>query len=353
MTLRADKLETTLWVGVGVGFLVLIYFLGPILTPFLAGAILAYILNPGVNCLERKKLPRWAGAMVMVLALIVGLLMLALILAPLIQKQATQLSLHLPDMLAKLNEVLAPRIKEWFGWDIAFDADSLKTLISEHWQSSDGLSARIFASLKLGGLALAGIVGNLLLIPLVLFYLLEEWPRLIASVESAIPRRWHDMVTGFAGEIDTVLAQFLRGQVAVMILLSIYYSIALWLGGVDFALPIGIITGGLVFVPYLGFATGLALALIVALLQPEMSHALIGVAVAFGVGQVLEGFFLTPKIVGKRIGLHPLAVVFALLAFGQIFGFVGVLLALPASAILLVALRHLGRTYFDSPFYKG
>jgi predicted PurR-regulated permease PerM len=353
MNLRAEQLETALWTGVGLAFLVLLYFLGPILTPFLAGAILAYILNPGVNFLAHKKLPRWIGALLMVLALLVGLLLLVLIVAPLIQRQAAQLSLHLPDMLAKLNDVAAPRIKEWFGWEIAFDAESIKKLISEHWQSSDGLSARIFASLRLGGLALAGIVGNLLLIPLVLFYLLDEWPRLLAVLDSAIPRRWHELVTGFAGEIDSVLAQFLRGQIAVMILLSLYYSIALWIGGVDFALPIGVVTGGLVFVPYLGFATGLALALIVAVLQPDMSHALIAVAVVFGCGQVLEGFFLTPRIVGKRIGLHPLAVVFALLAFGQIFGFFGVLLALPASAIFLVALRRLGRVYFDSPFYKS
>jgi predicted PurR-regulated permease PerM len=353
MTLRSEQLQTALWAGVGLAFLVLIYLLGPILTPFLAGAILAYILNPGVNCLERKKLPRWAGAILMVLGLLVGLLMLVIIVAPLIQRQATQLSLHLPDMLAKLNEVVAPRLKAWFGWEMQFDAESIKTLISEHWQSSDGISARIFASLRLGGLALAGIVANLLLIPLVLFYLLVDWPRLLATLDRAIPRRWHDLVAGFAGEIDTVLAQFLRGQIAVMILLALYYSIALWLGGVDFALAIGIVTGGLVFVPYLGFATGLALALIVALLQPDMSHALIAVAVVFGCGQVLEGFFLTPRIVGKRIGLHPLAVVFALLAFGQIFGFFGVLLALPASAVLLVCLRHLGRTYFDSPFYKS
>lgn len=352
MTLRSDQLQTALWVGVGLLFLALIYVLRPILTPFLAGAILAYIFNPGVNFLARKKVPRWAGAILMVLALLVGLLLLVLIVAPLIQRQATQLSLHLPDMLARLNEVAAPRIKTWFGWEMQFDAESIKKLISEHWQSSDGLSERVFASLKLGGLALAGLIGNLLLIPLVLFYLLDDWPRMIATLDRAIPRRWHATVAGFAAEIDSVLAEFLRGQVAVMILLSLYYSLALWVGGVDFALPIGIITGGLVFVPYLGFATGLGLALIVAVLQPNFSHALIAVAVAFGIGQVLESFFLTPRIVGKRIGLHPLAVVFALLAFGQVFGFFGVLLALPASAVLLVALRRLGRTYFDSPFYK-
>jgi predicted PurR-regulated permease PerM len=343
MPLRSDQLQTLLWAGLGLAFLVLVYYLSPILTPFLAGAILAYILNPGVNFLERRHVPRWAGASLMVLALIVGLLLLVLIVAPLISKQVNQLYQHLPELMAKLNEVVAPRLKGWFGWDIQFDFESIKTYLAEQWQSSDGLSTRLFSSLKLGGLALAGIVGTLVLIPLVLFYLLEEWPRIIASLGEAVPRRWNEQVSGFAREIDSVLAEFLRGQLAVMGLLITYYSFALWIGGVDFALPIGIVTGGLVFVPYLGFSTGLLLALVVAGLQPNVAHALIAVGVVFGCGQVLEGFFLTPKIVGKRIGLHPLAVVFALLAFGQIFGFFGVLLALPASAMLLVALRRLDR----------
>jgi len=353
MPLRSDQLQTLLWAGLGLAFLVLVYYLSPILTPFLAGAILAYILNPGVNFLERRRVPRWAGASLMVLALLIVVLLLVLIVAPLISKQVNQLYQHLPQLMAKLNEVVAPRLKGWFGWDIQFDFENIKTYLAEQWQSADGLSARLFSSLKLGGLALAGIIGTLVLIPLVLFYLLEEWPRLIAAIGQTIPRRWNEQVSGFAREIDSVLAQFLRGQLAVMGLLIAYYSLALWIGGVDFALPIGIVTGGLVFVPYLGFSTGLLLALIVAGLQPNVAHALIAVGVVFGFGQVLESFFLTPKIVGNRIGLHPLAVVFALLAFGQVFGFFGVLLALPASAMLLVALRRLTRAYFASSFYKA
>jgi len=353
MPLRPEQQQTLLWAGLALAFAILIYFLSPILTPFLAGAIFAYILNPGVNWLERRRLPRTAGASLMVLAMLIGVLLLVLIVAPLISKQANQLYQHVPGFLAKLNEVVAPRLKTWFDWDMQFDFETIKTYLAEHWQSSDGIGARIFSSLKLGGLALAGLVGNLVLIPLVLFYLLEEWPRLIGAIGQAVPRRWATQVEGFAREIDSVLAEFLRGQLAVMGLLILYYSIALRLGGVDFALPIGIITGGLVFVPYLGFGTGLTLALIVAALQPNIAHALIAVGVVFGFGQLLESFFLTPKIVGKRIGLHPLAVVFALLAFGQIFGFFGVLLALPASAMLLVALRRLMRVYLDSSFYKA
>lgn len=350
MPLREEKLQTLMWAALGLAFLVLIYYLSPILTPFLAGAIFAYILNPGVNWLESKKVPRVIGAALMVAALLVAVLLMILIVGPLVGKQLHQLYEHVPGLLAKLEEVVAPRLHAW-GWEVQFDADSIKNFISEQWQSTDGLSSRILTSLRLGGLALVGVVANVVLIPLVLFYLLEDWPLLINSIDNAIPRRWHAQVRDIAQEIDSVLAEFLRGQTAVMGLLILYYSFALWIGGLDFALPIGLITGGLVFVPYLGFGTGLTIALLVALLQGNVTHALIVVAVVFGIGQVLESFFLTPRIVGKRIGLHPLAVVFALLAFGQIFGFFGVLLALPASAILLVGLRHLKALYLASPFY--
>ena len=352
MPLRQEQLQTASWLAMAAAGVWLLWLLSPILTPFLAGAILAYMLNPGVDRLARRRVPRAVGALVMIVLLLVLLLALLLIVAPLIRKQVAELSLHVPGFLQILDEWLAPRLKVWFGWDVHFDVASIKAMIAAQWQESDGLVERALASLKLGGLALAGAIGNLLLIPLVLFYLLADWPDLIARLDRAVPRRWHAAVRQAAGEIDAVLAEFLRGQLAVMGLLALYYTAALWLGGIDFALPIGIVTGGLVFVPYLGFAAGLMLALIVAALQLNGVHSLLVVAGVFAFGQILESFFLTPRIVGNRIGLHPLAVVFALLAFGQVFGFFGVLLALPASAMLLVGLRHLNRAYFDSDFYR-
>jgi len=350
--IRPEQLQTAWWIGIGLALAWVVALLSPILTPFLAGAMLAYMLNPGVDRLAAKRVPRALGALLMFLLLVFVLLLLILIVAPLIQKQVAELSLHVPGFLSRLDEVVAPKLKIWFGWDIHFDVASIKAFIAENWQSTDGIVPRLLASLKLGGLALAGVLGNLLLIPLVLFYLLADWPSLIARVDSSIPRRWHAAVRGIAGEIDAVLAEFLRGQLSVMGILALYYTLALWLGGIDFALPIGLVTGGLAFVPYLGFATGLLLALIVAALQQDGLHGLVVVGVVFGTGQMLESFYLTPRIVGDRIGLHPLAVVFALLAFGQVFGFFGVLLALPASAVLLVGLRHLNRAYFESPFYR-
>jgi predicted PurR-regulated permease PerM len=186
----------------------------------------------------------------------------------------------------------------------------------------------------------------------VLFYLLVDWHEIVARVDQLVPRRVHDTVRTIVGEINAVLSEFLRGQLAVMGLLAAYYAFTLWLGGIDFSLPIALVAGGLAFVPYLGFGTGLVLALLVAALQEDPVRNLVVVGIVFGFGQVLESFFLTPRIVGQRIGLHPVAVVFALLAFGHVFGFVGVLLALPASAVLLVGLRHLKDAYFASPFYR-
>jgi predicted PurR-regulated permease PerM len=211
---------------------------------------------------------------------------------------------------------------------------------------------KLFDSLRIGGLALLGFVVNLLLVPVVLFYLLCDWNVLLGQINRVLPRRWHPQLTGIAKEIDTVLAEFLRGQIAVMLLMSALYVLGMWLVGLEFALPIGIITGMLVFVPYVGMLTGLVLATLVALMQFPTAGGVIPVWIVFGIGQALEGMLVTPMLVGKRIGLHPLAVIFALLAFGQIFGFFGVLLALPASAALLVGLRHLGRHYLDSSMYK-
>jgi predicted PurR-regulated permease PerM len=176
---------------------------------------------------------------------------------------------------------------------------------------------------------------------------------MLARIASAVPRRWIGRTLGMAEEVDTLLAQYLRGQLLVMLVLAVYYSVALSVAGFNVALPVGIITGLLVFIPYLGFGFGLLLALVAAMLQFAGWNGVIAVAGIYGCGQLIEGFFLTPRLVGERIGLNPLAVIFALLAFGQLFGFAGVLLALPASAVLMVAFKHLRRHYLDSSFYNA
>lgn len=350
---RANLWQSASWIGVAAILLWVVWLLSPILAPFLAGAVLAYIMTPAVDWLARHRVSRSGAAGLVLLLGFLAVLALILVVAPLIRREAAELAGRVPALLDRLDAWLSPLLQSWLGREIHVDLDSLKDLASEQVQASEGLFARLLASARIGGLAILGWIGNLVLIPIVLFYLLVDWHDIVARVDRFVPRRAVPSVRAIAGEINDVLAEFLRGQLSVMGLLAAYYALALWLGGIEFALPIALVAGGLAFVPYLGFGTGLALALMVAGLQDNPMRNLLVVAAVFGVGQLLESFVLTPRIVGQRIGLHPLAVVFALLAFGQVFGFFGVLLALPASAALLVGLRHLKDAYFDSPFYRA
>jgi predicted PurR-regulated permease PerM len=214
------------------------------------------------------------------------------------------------------------------------------------------VAEKVLPWLTRSGGALIGILVNLLLIPVVLFYLLRDWDFLIERVDHLIPRHWHAKVREVAVEVDHVLAEFLRGQISVMLLMSLYYSLVLWFVSLEFALPIGIIAGILVFVPYLGMVTGLALATLAAAMQFSELGNIVWVWIVFGLGQLIEGMIVTPLLVGKRVGLHPLVVIFALMAFGQLFGFFGILLALPLSAILLVGLRQGQTWYLSSGMYN-
>jgi len=238
------------------------------------------------------------------------------------------------------------------GVSLEWDSQALKNLLLNHWQSAGGIAGKLLPWLGSSGGAIAGALVNLLLIPVAMFYLLRDWDALVARLDELIPRDWHGKVTEIVAEVDRVLAEFLRGQISVMLLMSVYYVVALWLAGLEFALPIGILAGMLVFVPYLGMILGLSLATLAAVMQFPGFGGVLLVWAVFGVGQLLEGMAVTPWLVGDRIGLHPLAVIFALLAFGQVFGFFGLLLALPLAAILLVALRHGKAWYFTSNMYN-
>ena len=347
-----DDADNRWWFAGAAALVLPLYFLSPILAPFLFAAILAYIGNPLVSWLHRHRVPRTLGALLVLLLLLSLLVLLLLILLPLFIKEVRLLSERLPGFLVQINDHLLPWINARFGTQLQFDLAGLRQLVGDNLQGADGLGMKILASLKIGGLALLGFVVNLILVPVVLYYLLRDWSAFLLQINELLPRRWHRTLTGITREIDAVLAEFLRGQIAVMAVMSVLYVLGLWLAGLEFALPIGIITGMLVFVPYVGMITGLALATLVALMQFPGVNGVLPVWIVFAIGQTLEGMLVTPLLVGKRIGLHPVAVIFALLAFGQIFGFFGILLALPASAALLVALRHLRGHYLDSSLYK-
>jgi predicted PurR-regulated permease PerM len=341
------------WIGLGVAAVVaFFYLLAPILTPFALAGVLAYVLHPGVNWLERRGLPRALGSILMVVLCAAAMLGLVLILLPVLEREITAMDEKFPSLVMQANTRLMPLINEWLGVTIQLDASALRTLAMQQVGQQDMVST-LLSRFGSGGLAVLEAFGTLALVPVVLFYLLLDAHQFALRFESAIPRHWHRQTMQFLREIDSVLAQFLRGQLTVMLVLAIYYSSALGIAGFDSALPIGVLTGLLIFIPYVGFALGLILASLVALLQFATWQAELGILAIYGIGQVLEGFFLTPRLVGERIGLHPLVVIFALLAFGHVFGFFGVLVALPSSAVLLVALRHLRQRYQASAFYRG
>ena len=346
------------WIAITAAIAWLLYLLAPILTPFFIAAILAYICDPWVDRLCALTLPRgWklprTLATLLVMAALFGLLaLLILIMLPLLQKEFSHFMTRLPALLDTARLKLLPLLQQKFDINLQWDNEVIKNLLASHWQSAGGAAVKVLPWLGGSGAMLLALLMNVLLIPLVLFYLLRDWPVLLARIEHAIPRRLHAKVLEIAREIDSILAEFLRGQMSVMVLMSIFYVSCLWLAGLEFALPIGVVAGMLVFVPYLGMFTGLALASLAAFTQFDHFTSIVLVWFVFGAGQLLEGMVVTPWLVGDRIGLHPLAVIFSLLAFGQLFGFFGLLLALPLSAALLVGLRHASRWYLNSPLYR-
>ena len=276
----------------------------------------------------------------------------ALIMIPMLIREWPMLYEQIPAFIAKVNNRLSPILNE-FGIQIPADNASIKRILTEQFvPKGDGVWKSLIASAKFGGTAVLTWAWNVILIPVVLFYLLKDWHIMMRKLRDMIPRRWVTKAVNFSHEVNGMLAQYLRGQLLVMVILSIYYSIALALAGYNVALPVGILTGMLAFIPYLGICFGLALAITATLLQFSGMEAWITLGIIYGFGYSFDGLLMTPKLVGDRIQLHPLIVIFALLAFGQLFGFVGILLALPSSAILSVAYKHLRSYYFNSNFYK-
>ena len=341
-----------LWiVGAALVAALALQFLGPVLTPFLIGAIFAYIGAPLVDRLQRRRVSRTLGTLVVVLLFGVAVFAILLVLIPLVQAEIGLAVRKLPELLARLAAHLSPWLQENLGIVAAFDLASIREFVTEHLDQAKGYSGRIMAGLKAGGLFLLSVIVNAVLIPVVMFYLLRDWNMLWERLFDLVPTRWRRKTREITGEIDGVLAEFLRGQGMVMASLALYYVIGLWIAGLQFALPIGILTGLLVFIPYVGFGTGFVLGMLAALLQWSGPGPFLGILAVYGVGQILENYVLIPWLIGDRIGLHPLAVIFALLAFGALFGLAGVLMALPASAALLVGLRHLRKAYRESALY--
>ncbi|WP_332778221.1 AI-2E family transporter [Polaromonas sp.] len=342
------------WCAIAALALLLLWLLAPVLTPFVVAAVLAYALTPVVNRLDalgQGRLPRVIAVLLVETLFLVLLLSLLLLIVPILAKEIPLMREQVPVLADRLNAGLTPWLAQ-FGIHVSLDVASIKAFVLKYLNANfEDAFGSLLSSLKLGGSVALAIVGNAVLIPVALFYLLMDWELFVARILELVPPHLRTAYDSFTDEADSVLGQYLHGQLLVMLAMAAFYAIGLALFRLDLALPIGIFTGLAMFIPYVGFGLGLLLALLAGLLQFASVKALVMVAVVYGLGQLLESLVLTPRLVGERIGLHPLAVIFALLAFGQMFGFVGVLVALPASAVLLVAIRRLKVSYMASRLY--
>ncbi|MDX9765844.1 MAG: AI-2E family transporter [Ectothiorhodospiraceae bacterium] len=336
---------------------VLTWLLAPVLVPFLAAALLAYLGDPLVRRLVGWRMPRTLAVVLVFLAIFLGMGLLVLALLPLIERQVLRLAEVLPEYVARLVAWLQPRLAG-LGLDPAdglgtLNAERIKALFFAHWREAGGVATAILGYVSRSGAVMLGWLANLLLIPVVTFYLLRDWEQVIERLRGLLPRPVEPRVSRIARESDEVLGTFFKGQFLVMLALAAIYSVGLWFAGLELALLIGLLAGMVSFVPYLGLIVGLSAAGVAMLLQTGDPLQLLWVAAVFGVGQILESVLLTPWLVGERIGLHPVAVIFAVMAGGYLFGFVGVLLALPAAAVIAVLLRHLNEGYRESGLYAG
>lgn len=333
-------------------FIWLLYALGDVLTSFIVAAVLAYVLNPLVEWLQLKRIRRAPASMIIMALALLILLSLVLIIVPMLLNQFNNLAERLPQIVGFVQNKLLPWLNSVSGDYIQIDQESIIAWLQSHTDElSNTLKEWIPTLMRQSGNVISG-VSNLVLLPLLLYYFLLDWKRWSSGISKLVPRRFIETYTRISGNMDEVLGEFLRGQLMVMMIMGLVYGLGLMLVGLDSGFAIGMIAGILVFIPYLGAFTGLLLATVAALLQYGSWQGLLMVWAVFGVGQFLESFFITPKIVGDRIGLSPFWVIFSLMAFGQLMGFVGMLAGLPLAAVTLVLLREGASAYFGSHFYK-
>lgn len=329
-----------------------IYVLSPILTPFAISALIAYLFDPFADKLESWKVSRTLSVVIVFLVMIFIFFIILLFLIPTLEHQISNLIVNLPNYFQWLSDHLTPLLREKFGLQTdVFNMTEVTTLLKAHWNEAGGFAKTVIASLSQSGLVIVSWMMNIVLIPVITFYLLRDWDILTARVGELIPRPVYPTINKLVTESNSVLSAFLRGQFSVMLALGVIYTIGLMIIGLDLSLLIGMGAGIVSFIPYLGAITGMVVGVITAFVQFGDLTMVVYVLMVFGIGQLLEGMVLTPWLVGDRIGLHPVAVIFSVLAGGQLFGFVGILLGLPIAAVVMVLLRFAHHNYMMSKAY--
>ncbi|HET7299096.1 MAG TPA: AI-2E family transporter [Oleiagrimonas sp.] len=340
------------WLAIIVVLGFVIWLLSPVLTPFMIGALLAYMADPLADRLERWGLGRTLAVSIVFTIMVLVVAGILLLLVPLIERQVVRLVDSLPRYVQWTRDVALP----WLQVHLhlrpgSFDVDSITKALQTHMGSVGSIAAATLARISKSGFGIVLWLTNLVLIPVVTFYLLRDWDVMVARLDRLLPRRQRPTIVRLANESNQVLGAFVRGQLLVMVALGIIYGVGLSLIGLSVGPLIGMVAGLLSFVPYLGFIIGLVAALIAVMVQYGDWLHLGLLAIVFAVGQMMEGYVLVPKLVGDKIGLHPVAVMFAVLAGGYLFGFFGILLALPAAAVIMVLLRYGYGRYQQSDLY--
>jgi len=330
-----------------------IYLLSPILMPFLSAALLAYLGNPVVDWLEKNKWHRTLAVTLVFAIIFTSLTTVVIILLPLIEQQVSALIEKVPAIISWAKEIALPWLQLRLSVFGQVDSDKLQQTLQENIGGAGSVLASVFGSISSSGMALLSGLANIVLVPVVTFYFLRDWNAMVAKTHDTFPRRMEGKLTAITQEVDSVLGAFFKGQVLVMISLAIIYYAGLSLAGLEFALLIGLLIGLVSFVPYLGLIIGVVLACAASIFQLHDASGLLPILIVFGVAQMLESVVLTPILVGDKIGLHPVAVIFSVMAGGQLFGFTGVLLALPVAAVLLVLLRYANKQYKESELYTN
>ncbi|MGH8077616.1 MAG: AI-2E family transporter [Lysobacter sp.] len=343
------------WTALGLGVCWFVWLLGPILTPFALAAMLGWLGDPSVDRLQRAGRSRNVAVTLVFTAMTLLVVLIMLLLVPMLERQIATLIESLPRYRDWLLQTALPWVEQRTQLQLRvwLDLDHLINLVRSNWERAGGVASTLLGYVSRSGFAVLALITNIVLLPVLTFFFLRDWDMLVARVATLVPRTYLPTAIRLASESSDVLGAFLRGQFLVMVILGVMYGAGLWGVGLDLGILIGIIAGLLTFVPYLGPASGIILGVIAALVQYGDWQHIAGVMVVFGVGQVIESYWLTPKLVGDRIGLHPVAVIFAVLAGGQLFGFLGMLLALPVAAVTNVLLQFAQERYTHSKLYAG
>ncbi len=346
--------EARFWLGIVAAVGLVLWLLRPILLPFVLGAALGYVLDPLVVRLERHGVSRTLSAVILTFGSTALLTLTLVLFMPVLVDQTVSLVRRAPDFVRALDAAIRPWLQQFLTRMRATPAGDLTGPLAQAAQETIGGATGLVASVLSRGLAVVNVLTLLAVTPLVAFYLLRDWPRIVAQVDGWLPRAHADTIRAQAREVDRTLAGFVRGSIVVCAVLAVFYAVALSLFGLDFGLVIGLTAGAVSFVPYLGFLVGLISSVGVALYQfwPAWVH----VAIVFGIfmtGQILTDYVLTPRLVGTQVGLHPLWVIFAVFAGGALFGFVGILVAVPVTAVLGVLARFAIGRYKTSTLYRG